>query len=104
METNLSQKVSAGIEFLDKNIPGWRDEIVVDEIDVGSLCKCPLGQTFDSYSVAIDTFDLTNVDVVNLGFESTKAADNNDYVSGIITAEYRKLSDEWKRQITGESN
>lgn len=39
----------AGISLLDLEAPGWRDNIDVENLDVGSVFLCPLAQTFGGY-------------------------------------------------------
>ena len=42
----LARRVEAGVEFLDKNEPGWRSEIVIKKFDIRSRCNCVVGQVF----------------------------------------------------------
>lgn len=41
--------VQLGIEFLDANVPNWREQIDLDRLDLGSCQTCVLGQLFADY-------------------------------------------------------
>ena len=44
---HLFDRIERGAAWLDANRPGWRDEIDLDGLDLGSPCRCVLGQTFE---------------------------------------------------------
>lgn len=39
-------RVARGAKFLDRTKPGWRDQVVVNSLELASPCKCVLGQIF----------------------------------------------------------
>src|SRR5882757_5718389 len=45
----VSERVAAGVAWLDENVPGWPAKIDLDELDMGSPSCCVLGQVYGSY-------------------------------------------------------
>lgn len=45
----ITPEVERGIALLDERVPGWRDRINLDDLDMGSITKCVLGQLFGQY-------------------------------------------------------
>ena len=50
------KRVRAGVEWLDKNYPGWLDKVEVNELELEDSCKCVLGQLFSEEAVNSDEF------------------------------------------------
>ncbi len=44
-----TEAVSRGAALLDKERPGWRDEIDISMLDLSDACYCILGQVFEHY-------------------------------------------------------
>jgi hypothetical protein len=42
----LRDRIRAGAAYLDANEPGWRDNVVVVDLDLSDCCRCVLGQVF----------------------------------------------------------
>lgn len=47
--SDFSAKVAAGMALLDQERPGWRQEIDLGTLDLGSCSVCVLGQIFGDY-------------------------------------------------------
>lgn len=50
----LAQRARAGAEALDRQLPGWEEEIVLSKLDMGDYQHCVIGQLFDgAYSYGL---------------------------------------------------
>lgn len=46
-ELTVEERVSRGVKWLDKHGPeDWREKVTIDDLDMGSACRCILGQVF----------------------------------------------------------
>lgn len=50
LEEILEARVQRGIARLDSVLPGWREEIDKDRLDLASVTHCPLGQLYGNYA------------------------------------------------------
>lgn len=64
----LPVNVQRGAELLDERLPGWRDEIDQDFLDLGNTCNCVLGQLFGSYDRGVKVLGLHDSQASALGF------------------------------------
>ena len=46
----IETRVARGAALLDEKLPGWVHRIDLDKLDLGSPCRCVLGQTWDEPS------------------------------------------------------
>jgi hypothetical protein len=46
MADDTQQRLDAGVEFLDAEMPGWRDSIDLSMLSMGNPCNCILGQVY----------------------------------------------------------
>lgn len=95
--------VAKGANFLDIVKPDWRDEIIVDEIEISSLEWCILGQLYDGdYCAGLDDlFGQSTHDkgthAGDFGFDAPHRVYVNGPVNGVeysldsLTHEWRKL-------------
>lgn len=51
----IAERVAAGAQWLNDNVPDWWQRIDLDRLDVRSECRCVLGQIYGHYSVAPKT-------------------------------------------------
>jgi hypothetical protein len=59
----VPERVKAGIALLDRVMPGWRAKINLDELYMGSIWKCVLGQMHKDYYEGCEALNrLTGVD------------------------------------------
>lgn len=82
---SISERVAAGMRFLDARDPGWLDKVDANTLDVGSCDLCVLGQIYGHYNLGL--YELKVRSEVTLGF----ASDDED--------EYAELTKSWKRAI-----
>jgi hypothetical protein len=54
----VAERVNAGATWLDQREPGWADRIDLDQLDLGSDCRCILGQLHDNYGDGIDALGI----------------------------------------------
>ncbi len=110
-ELTIAQRVAAGAAFLDGREPGWWERIDLDSLDLGSGCRCVLGQLATDVSqyaswrrialrFGLDAWQ----DDIGLGF---MARDHDADLSLSVVeanaankAEFDALTAEWKRVIT----
>lgn len=84
------EAVNRGVEFLNKNSPGWRSKINADTLYISSHNSCILGQLFGDYGKGIDALNLECFDQrVEYGF--THPWDN--------TVQFPELDDAWKAEL-----
>jgi len=98
-----AESVARGVALLDETVPGWRDRIDLDTLDVESTSACVLGQVFAAdaehdgwyggWGVGMrDLFGETDeVHSVPHGFE---APTDNDETSS-RTNNYARLNEAW---------
>lgn len=108
MSDAMKRRVSNGITWLDENRPGWLERIDLDALDLGSPCRCILGQEwlhenpdwiekgFESlaFEEAVEEWNSWNGDPdwdAEMGFElySRRRADKD----------YAELTEIWKSEI-----
>lgn len=106
----FEQRVSRGIEYLNKTYPGWRQRIDLDTLSLIDCELCVLGQLTGYYSEAVDRMRRSVGDnnlyaPAQIGFtlqcsEIQNEADccGVDY-STISNLMFAELTAEWKRQI-----
>lgn len=107
----IEQRVAAGAEWLDANVPGWLDLINLAHLRLDDACRCILGQTFGDYDKAplagpehpgIDAYDAA---AWPLGFQSRVIALTPAELATATAnrmaaeTEYAALGVEWRRLI-----
>lgn len=92
---SVAERVDTGIKELDTHVPDWRTRIDSATLDMKLHGYCILGQLYGSFNTGTRTLDLWDDTVIVYGFE----ASGPDYTD----AEYRDLTDEWKRRLTGDN-
>lgn len=89
MSAPMTERVAAGIAWLDKSHPGWRERVNVEQISFPSTRNCPLGQLgiFGTREAPqpLDAY----------GFNATV----EDCRSVRPLAGFNALAAEWKRQL-----
>lgn len=46
-DMTAESSVARGVQWLDANVPGWEQRIVVEQFDIGSGCRCVCGFVFN---------------------------------------------------------
>lgn len=64
------EQVEAGIAFMDKHLPRWRNRVDVDSLDLMDTCDCVLGQIFGSYADGLELLGLDKAGGRRLGFHA----------------------------------
>lgn len=59
MTEPLRTRIERGAKLLDERVPGWRERIDLDRLDMGNSLHCILGQCFGSYFDGLRTLDLS---------------------------------------------
>lgn len=54
----MENEVRKGIQWLDEEVPDWRESINRDRLDMGHIHDCILGQVFGDYDDACYTMGL----------------------------------------------
>lgn len=50
MNKQIPEEVKAGMELLDQEVPGWREKIDLDSLDLSDCYECILGQVFGHFN------------------------------------------------------
>jgi len=83
--------VQAGMDVLDKKVPGWECRIDPDTLDLASCQRCILGQIYGDYVDGRRTLELT--DTVHHGFTLSAL------VGGQRKREWEFLTKTWLRVL-----
>lgn len=76
-----SQEVQNGIDWLNRNHPGWLDKINVDKLDQTVSSRCVLGQLHhgeNGWDAVLTEAGLTRDQAVVLGFDSVRTGDDTE--------------------------
>jgi len=60
--------VARGVELLDERLPGWDEEITVENLNLSNCRECVLGQLFGEYDKGLRVLGLSSKDAKSLGF------------------------------------
>lgn len=80
----MKENVLRGIELLDRQVPGWRDRIDWDRLEMDSCYDCILGQLFDFYCTGLDELGL--IAGIPDGFDAD-----------FTTCDYGELTELWRQ-------
>jgi hypothetical protein len=85
----LADRVSAGIDFRDREHPYWDREVDLRKLDLGDCMRCVLGQLYGEFADGAELLDLGTSDAIRLGFEL--GGDDGDYdeLTGLWVAAIR---------------
>lgn len=101
---DADHRVRVGVALLDDRVPGWRDRVRVDRLNVDDEECCPLAQAIGlAFSDAVDRLNLPRRELVACGMLARERP--NSLVSSAVTSwnvvrEYRALTDAWHRYLT----
>ena len=51
----IEERVARGARLLDQVRPGWRTEICIGTLDIGSCTECVLGQLYGTYDDGVES-------------------------------------------------
>jgi hypothetical protein len=57
MRASIQERVAKGAAFLDGAMPGWRDAVEPDALEIEDSCRCVCGQVFSEHAEAVVTYD-----------------------------------------------
>lgn len=103
--SSISERVAAGVEWLDGVLPNWWKTLSIDpsEFSMSDGCHCVIGQLNPDgdYNDAIDYhwLDLDDQTAIARGFHHEGQVLKYEDYDGLF-AEYAALTDEWTRVIT----
>lgn len=108
------EAVARGVEFLDRTLPGWRNTIDLQRLDMKNGCACILGQAYehhlieigendsdyptDAYIRACREYGLTDDEEVDLGFQIYDH-ENEDSRPHDRADAWDALEDAWKLEL-----
>lgn len=100
-KTQLALNVKRGVYALDEQFPGWREKVVVDELDLSNGESCILGQLYGGYSVGQRQLGLYHEAHASYqhGFDLTGADINFD---GNSHYAWRALDQLWTEHIESD--
>jgi hypothetical protein len=85
----VADRVSAGIDLLDRETPGWDKDIDLDALRLSSCEQCVLGQLYGTFGDGLDFLDLHDDSAARLGFQLYEGEGNL----------YGTLTDAWVAAI-----
>ena len=101
----IEVRVARGAALLDEKLPGWADRIDLDRLDLGSPCRCILGQTWDEGRYDDDDPYFMHVRSLFGTYDQQRDAGlgfNINFGAKLLRemdAEYAELTAEWRRVI-----
>ena len=94
----FEEQVARGIALLDQKVPGWRDWIDLDRLDMRSVlyepgegCGCILAQLYGDYDDGLYALELDDTPVEPYGFDTSGDRNKPGYAA---------LTNAWKRALT----
>ena len=95
-------RVSAGAKFLDEKVPRWwtRVNIDGDNLNMGEMRKCVLGQLFRDYSLGAEALNLDNAGAAQLGFWHSSGGYPQPHQYPQVTEERKELQAAWIAEVT----
>lgn len=98
-ELYKEKEVRAGIAFLDKKDPEWREDLDVDYLDMWDCENCILGQRHGDYLDGLAELGLTDEDSYRLGLdlkmEDLKGEDPDGHPVSMGRKRYDDLRETW---------
>lgn len=87
----IPQEIKAGMELLDIEAPGWREEIDLEKLNLGDCESCILGQLFERYTLGLFALELLNGEAHRFGFDCHPT-------------DYDALTQDWKKALSESSS
>lgn len=75
---DFTKRVHAGMDLMDKVLPGWQDEITLDMLDLESDQNCVLGQAFPLYAKATGYMEFNKTEYQKFADAVIVVGDNVD--------------------------
>lgn len=92
----IEERIDAGIELLDENIPNWRERIDLTQLDLRSTYHCVLGEVF------AEEFDPERyVSPFDWGMEVLNVYEPAKFGFDIDGLTYEDLTERWKVRLEG---
>lgn len=90
---NVSERVAAGVAYLDEQAPGWRDRVNLDRLRMSHCEDCILGQIYGDYwDAPIFREEDGNGFAVTIGVDASMGLG--------MSEEFAALGAEWRRVLT----
>lgn len=85
-------RVKRGSTLLDERVPGWAQQVRLDELHMASGLRCILGQVYGEYTVGLAAlnFGVDSREAVTHGFVITPSKEEGWWIKG-----YNALKAEW---------
>lgn len=90
----FEDRVLKGIQLLDTKIPGWRELVDFDKLDLLNANMCILGQVYGDFGQGVYELEIPWVEVSNYGFDLFPG--ERECVPGDVGL-YTPLTDCWQR-------
>jgi hypothetical protein len=97
----LRERIRNGAAWLDENQPGWRDTVVIVDLDLSEVCRCVLGQVFTPL-VAAELSRLghdPDLDVLN----SDDYRDETGQYEGYLNGYSYVVGNDWEGTVLAEA-
>jgi hypothetical protein len=87
--TIADEKAAKGAALLDKRLPGWRDKVEPETLQLRWCSSCVLGQLFGAYDRGIELLGLNDQEAREYGFYAGGATRPTTWER--LTIAWRKL-------------
>lgn len=91
----IPDEIKAGMELLDREMPGWREKINPNLLNLGHCKQCILGQLFRRFDIGVD---LLGVRPELYGFEVYPILGSG------IDEKYKQLTAAWRAALSEPSS
>lgn len=96
LDEAVGARVMRGAALLDEKVPGWRERVNPDTLDMSSDRNCVLGQLYDWYALGLQTLGVTTViEATRYGFDVAYNVVQRD------RTQTPALTDAWRALLTG---
>lgn len=95
-EVTVEERVANGMAFLDERVPGWRERIDFFCLDLGTTCRCVVGQIYGHYDDGSDMLGISLGQGERLGFVGKGSEE------GERAKEYPALTAAWKSALAAK--
>ena len=103
LDPQIVARVRRGVAFLDKRVPGWREQVNPATLDISTHHYCVLGQLYGDYFAGCMWLGLSTEASVRNGFNTGDVPANSlmSYFTGLraTRATFNDLNLAWQQEL-----
>lgn len=105
----IPEEIKAGMALLDEKVPGWREKVNPQQLNMAYCFTCILGQVFGEYTHGLKRLGIADDEEVYSEFdpETNEQAQNLGFQSKVhngIWLDYDYLNKAWKEALSETSS